>query len=187
MDDLNTAVSPFTISRLLRDIYESESSGYVTYSIKAVYVLAGWVIVDISKNPLLAFFLQQQFASEEIASSLDGRGVCIPMKLGMEQYLLILIRFNCCLSAEWHEPNQAHPSAPSQENAALGFGITQEKESRCRLSNVPNVLLSDLEVNECLTLHAQVISIERRFLCLLNDTFPPVHSVTHCTLGWIAK
>jgi hypothetical protein len=160
---------------------ESESSGCLTYSIKAGNGLAGWVIVDISKKPLLAFSLQQLYASQEIASSLDGRGVSIPMKLGMEQYLMRLIRSKCYLSAEWHEPNQAHPSAPSQENAALGFWITQEKESHCRLSNVPNVLLSDLEVNECLTLHAPEISKERRFLCLLNDNFPPVHSVTHCT------
>ena len=79
---------------------ESESGGYVTYSIKAGNVLAGSVTVDIPKNRLLAFSLQQHFAFEKIASSLDGRGVCIPMKLGMEQYLLLLIRFNCCLSAE---------------------------------------------------------------------------------------
>jgi len=147
MDDLNITFSPFTISRLFtryRLCLNLSPVATFIYSIKAVDILAGWVIVDISKNPLLAFSLQQQFASEEIASSLDGRGFCIPLKLAMEQYLLVLITFSCCLSAEWHEPNQAHPSAPSQENAALGFWITQEKESHCRRSNVPNILLSCL-------------------------------------------
>jgi len=88
---------------------------------KAGNVLADLVIVDISKKPLLSLSVQQLYASQEIAFALDGRGGCIPLKLGMEQYLLLLIRFNCYLSAELHEPNQAHPSAPSQENAALGF------------------------------------------------------------------
>jgi hypothetical protein len=58
---------------------------------KAGNVLAGLVIVDISKKPLLAFSVQQLYAFQEIAFALDGRGCYIPFETGNGA---ILVAFN---------------------------------------------------------------------------------------------